>query len=46
MSYKVKYKDGTEEVIAKAKGWELYEEKMARFLDEEDEEICFKRYSQ
>ena len=40
MSYKVKYRDGTEEVIAKAKEWELYEDTFARFLDEEEEEIC------
>ena len=40
MSCKVKYKDGKEETIAKAKEWELYDECFARFLDEDDEEIC------
>jgi len=40
MSYKVKYKDGTEETINKAKEWELYDECFARFIDEENEEIC------
>ena len=40
MSYKVKYKDGTEETIAKADTWELYEECLVRLMDEDEKEIC------
>ncbi len=41
MSYKVKYKDGTEEVIAKAKEWDEDGEGFFRFDNEEGETICW-----
>lgn len=39
MSYKVKYRDGTEEVINKAKNWYV-EDGFVLFEDEKETHIC------
>lgn len=41
MSYKITYKDREEETLEKAESWETDDEGFLRFIDEEEETICW-----